>query len=132
MILTGESYSVESALRSLDSLLPANAGNGERELYVSEHRLVRNEVVALEDEADSVVTVHVPVSVLVGLGASAVDDEIAVGVAVQTAHDVEHGGLSTAGGAEDGNELTVTEGDVHALERVHRFRGGHVILFDVS
>ena len=71
----------------------------EGQLHVGQHRLVGDQVVALEDEADGVVAVGIPVPVRVLLGGDAVDDEIAAVIAVQTADDVQQGGLAGAGGA---------------------------------
>ena len=96
VILAGKTYSVERIFSSLDPLLLAYSGDGERKLNVTEHGLVRDEVVALEDEAYSVVSVNVPISVSVFLGTAAADHKIAVGVVVKTADDVEKCGLSTA------------------------------------
>ena len=49
---------------------------------------MRDQVVGLEDKADRVIAVGVPVAVLVVFGRDAVDDQIAFIVAVQTADDV--------------------------------------------
>ena len=58
------------------------------------------ETVAARIRADhsyiSVVSVYIPVSVAVGVSASAVDYEVTVGVVIETAYNVEKRGLSTA------------------------------------
>ena len=92
---------------------------------------MRDEVVALKDEADGVVAVGIPVAVIVFLCGAAVDDEVAGGVAVESADDVQQRGLTAAGLAEDCNKLILAEGDVDALERLDLCRSGLVYLGDV-
>ena len=98
-------------------LLTGDAGERQRELDVGQHALVRDEVVALKDKADGVVAVCVPVAVVVLLGGAAVDDEVAGGIAVQTADDVQQRGLAAAGLAQNRDELALTEGNVDTFER---------------
>ena len=94
-----------------------HARQRERQLHVGEHRLVGDEVVALEHEADAVVAVGVPILVFVLFGGDAVDDEVARVVVVEAAHDVEQRGLARAGGAEYRHELVVAERHRHVVER---------------
>ena len=112
-------------------LLAGDAGERERELDVCQHALVRDEVIALKDKADGVVAVGVPVTVVIFLRGAAVDDEVAGGVAVEPADDVQQRGLTAAGLAEDCNKLILAEGDVDALERLDLRRAGLVYLGDV-
>ena len=112
-------------------LLAGDAGERERELDVCQHALVRDEVIALKDKADGVVAVGIPVAVIVFLCGAAVDDEIAGGVAVEAADDVQQRGLTAAGLAKDCNKLILAEGDVDALERFDLRRAGLVYLGDV-
>ena len=121
IILIGESDSVKRTLCTLDSLLFTDACDSERKLNVTEHGLVRDEVVALEDEADSVVTVNVPISIAVELCALAVYNEIARGVVIKTANDIEQRSLSAARCTENRYELVVTERDIYSAERVYGF-----------
>ena len=74
-----------------------------------------NEIVALENEAYSVVSVNVPVSVLIVLCASAADDKIARRVVVESADEVQKCGFSTSRRSENGNEFLVSEGEVDTL-----------------
>ena len=104
--------------RPAAALLLGHARQGERQLHVGQHALVGNQVVALEHEADGVVAVGVPVPVLVVLGGAAVDDEVAAGVAVQPADDVQRGGLAAAGGAQDRHELVFPELQIHPPQGV--------------
>ena len=119
----GEAHAREGVQRAASALGAAHAREREREFHVGEDRLVRDEVVALEHEADAVVAVGVPVAVLVLAGGDAVDHEVAVVEVVEAAHDVEHGGLAGAGRAEHRDELAVTEGNGDVVERHLRESG---------
>ncbi len=70
---------------------------------------MRDEVVALEDETDRVIAVGVPVAVLVILRRAAVDDEVAVGVAVKAANDVQKRRLATTRRPQNGDKLVLAE-----------------------
>ena len=125
-----EAHAREGVQGAPAALGAAHPRERERELDVGEDGLVRDEVVALEDEADAVVAVGVPVSVSVLAGRDAVDHEVALVEVVEAAHDVEHGGLAGAGGAEHRHELAVTKGDRDVVERDLREAGRHVALAD--
>ena len=56
------------------ALCARDARQGERQFHVRQDGLVGNEVVGLENEANAIVAVGVPVPVLVVLGGAAVDD----------------------------------------------------------
>ena len=77
---------------------------------------MRNEVVALEDKADRMVAVGVPIGVAVLLGGDAVDDQVAAGVLIQASDDVEQSCLSAARGAENGDEFALAEFDGDAVK----------------
>ena len=98
------------------ALLPAHAGQGERQLHVRQDGLVRDEVVALEHETDAVVAERVPVPVRVVFGGDAVDDQITGVVMVKPADDVQERGLAGAGRSQDGREFVVAETDGHAIK----------------
>ena len=61
----GQTDAVEGGEGALAPFRARDAGQRERELHVREHGLVRDEVVALEHEADAVVAVGIPVAVAV-------------------------------------------------------------------
>lgn len=84
---------IEGALATLGA---RDARQGQGQLDVRQHGLVRDQVVGLEDEADAVVAVGVPVAGLVVLRRNAVDDEVAALEAVEAANDVEHRRLAGA------------------------------------
>ena len=79
-------------LQGPDGPLPplglADAGDGQGQLHVCQHSLVGDQVVALEDEADGMVPVGIPVPVLIFFRGNSVDDQVAGVVAVQAADDI--------------------------------------------
>ena len=115
VILIGETDAIECLLGAAHALLLANARNRQGKLDVAKHRLVGNQVVALKNKADAVVAVDVPVPILVILRGATVDNEVARGVMVKAADDVQQRRFSAARGAEDGNELRLTEREIDTL-----------------
>ena len=87
-----------------------------------------NQVVALEHKAHRMVPVGIPVPVLKGLGGPAVDDEVAVGVLVQAADDVQQGGLAAAGGTQNRDKLRAPELDADPFQGMDH-GGAHGIIF---
>jgi hypothetical protein len=85
---------------------------------------VRDKVIALEDEANAMVAVYVPVAVRIGLRASTVYYEVARGVMVKTADYIEQCGFSASGRSEYGNKFVLAERDVNAAQGMHRFGRG--------
>ena len=57
---------------------------------------MRDKVIALKNEADRVISIGVPVSVLVFFGGYSVDYQVAGGVMVKTTDNIQQGGLSAA------------------------------------
>ena len=129
VILSREADTVEGVLRTRYALLSVNARYGKRELDVAEDGLVGYEVVALEDEAYTVISVHVPIPVGKGARASPVYNEVAVGVVVEAADDVEQRSLSAARGAENGDELALAKAEVNSAKRPDGLRLCDVVLF---
>ena len=74
---------------ALAALGLGDARKRQRQLDVLQHRLVRDEVVALKDKADRVVAVAVPIAVVEVLGRDTADDQVAAGGLIQPADDVE-------------------------------------------
>ena len=68
---------------------------------------MRDEIVRLKYEPDTVVSVYVPVLVLIELGAFSVYLKVTVRILVKTADNIEKGGLSAAGRTEKGEELSL-------------------------
>ncbi len=94
---------------TLPALGAGDAREREGEFHVREHGLVRDEVVALKDEADAIVAVRVPVAIPEVLSRDTIDDQVAGVVAVEAADDVEKRCLSRARRAEDGYELVLSK-----------------------
>ena len=108
-----------------------DAGNGQRQLYVGKHRLVRDQVITLEHEADGVVAVGVPVAIGVLVGGNAVDHQIAAVITVQTADDVQQSGFAGAGRAQNGNEFVIPQVEAYIIQRFLDKIAGPVFFFDV-
>ena len=92
---------------------------------------MRNEVIALEDKADGVVAVAVPVGVGIILCGAPVYDQVAGAVLVKPADDVQECGLAAAGMTQYCDEFMLAELKVHALQRVDDGISHGVIFFDV-
>ena len=90
-----------------------------------------NQIIALEYKAHRVIAVGVPVPVPKVLGRTSVDNQVAVGVAVQTTDDVEHGGFPAAGRPQNRHKFLMAELEADALERLHRFVARGVCLMNV-
>ena len=89
-----------------------------------------NQVVALEHKADGMVPIGVPVPITEFLGGFSVDDEVAGGIAIQTADDVQQRGLSAAALPQNRHKFILPERNVDALERMDRFLPREVVFFD--
>ena len=116
---------------TLAALGAGDTGQGEGQLDVGQDALVRDQVVGLEDEADAVVAVGVPVARLVVLRGDAVDDEVAALEAVEASDDVEHRRLAGARLAQNSDEFVVTERHRDLVERHLHQVGGLVGLDDL-
>ena len=62
------------------------------------------------------VAISIPIPIFKMLGGTATDDQITTGILIQTTNDIEHGGLTAAGGAEDGYELIPAEAQRNAAQ----------------
>ena len=128
--LVAQSHILKRLLRPLFPIRLGNAGERQRQFYVLQDGLVGNQVVTLKDKADGMVAVSVPVPIPEVPGRASVDDEVAPGVLIQSADDVQHGGLSAAGRPQNGDQFALAELQVDALEGVHGVFAGRVILLD--
>ena len=75
-----------------------------------------DQIVALKHETNGMVAVGVPVAVLVFFCGDSVDDEVTGIVTVQTADDVQQGGLSGTAWAKNGDELIVSEIEADSVQ----------------
>ena len=84
-----------------------------------------------KDEADAVVSVDVPVSVLIKLCALSGNDKVTGGVMVKSAYNVKESRFTASRRTEYGNELLLSAGNTYTLKRLNRFRGCDVILLNI-
>ena len=70
---------------------------------------MRDEAIGLEDEADAVITVGVPIRVAVGFGAFAIDQDVAGRITVEPADNVEQRRFATPRRADDGDETNLAK-----------------------
>jgi hypothetical protein len=85
----------------------------------------------LEDKADTVVSIGVPIPILKGLGGSAVDEQIAVRIAVQTAYDVEKSSLTASRRTQDGYEFVLSKVYTDPVQSHHGLVSHIIRLLDV-
>ena len=76
--------------RPLAAFASRDTRESQCQLNVGQDCLVRDQVVGLENEANAVVAVGVPIARLVVLRRDSVDDQVTTLEAVQAANDVEH------------------------------------------
>ena len=81
---------LKSLYRTGSSFRGRYARQSQSELNIREYSLMRDQVIALEDETDSIIPVCVPVCILVFLGADTVNEKVAGCVLIESAEDVEH------------------------------------------
>ena len=115
--VVAQAHAAQRLNGTLATLAARNARQRQRQLNVLQNSLVRNKVICLEHEADAVVAVRIPVTVLVLARGHAVDKQVTAVVMVKAADDVEHGGLTRARRAKHGHELVVAERHRHVVER---------------
>ena len=129
--LVAQTYLLQRLGGPVAALGTGNAGDGQRQLHIGKHCLVRDEVIALEHKANGVVAIRVPVAVGIFLGGDAVDDQITAVVAVQTANDVQQGGLTGTAGAENGDEFVVPQVQADIIQCFLHQIAGFVFFLDV-
>src|SRR3546814_4337326 len=89
----------------------------QRHVAVVEQVEVRDQVEALEDEADLLVAQFAALVVRQALDVLAVERELAAGERLQQAGDVEEGGLARARRPGDGDELALLHVQVARTQR---------------
>ncbi|MNI92283.1 hypothetical protein D3C73_1500560 [compost metagenome] len=77
-----------------------------------------DQVVALEDKADAVVAVRIPVAVLVVLRGRSVDNQVAAVVLVEPPDDVQAGGFARAARSQNRHEFVRAKPQVDAVQRL--------------
>ena len=126
--LLSQSHLLQGSLCPLAPLCPGDAGNGQGQLHIGQDGLVGNQIVALEYEADGMVSVGIPIPILIFPGGNPVDDQLSAVIAVKSADDIQQCGFSGAAGAENGDEFIIPEIQADAVQRRLNQRPGFVLL----
>ena len=117
---------------ALAALVLVNARESESELHILQHADVRDEIVALEDEAYALIAVSVPIEIVVIFGGDALHLYVAAGVSVQSAYYVEQRGLAAARRSQDGHEFVSSESHREVVESEQALVLESVLLCDVD
>ena len=112
-------------------LAAGDAADRQGKLHVREDVLVRDQIVALEDEADRVIAVGIPIAGRIFFRGDPVDRKLAAVIAVQTADDVQQRGLARAAGAENRHEFVVPQVQTDPVQGSLYQRAGLIDLSDV-
>ena len=92
---------------------------------------MRNQIVALKNEADRMIPVGIPIGITIVLGRNAVDPQISRCITVESADDIQKRCLSAAGGTENRHKLTVSETDGYPTQSMYKAIPCLIILFDL-
>ena len=84
---------------TLSSLFLPDPRNRQCQLNICKHRLMRDQIVALEYKTNRMITVRIPVSVLIFFRGNAIDDKISAVVAVQSSDNIQKCGFAGTTGA---------------------------------
>ena len=128
--LISQSYLLQYLDSATASLGLSDAGECQCQLDVGKYRLMWDQIVALKNKADGMVAVGIPIAVAILLGGTAVNDQVAAGVLVKSADDVEKRGFSASGRAENRDKLVFPKLNVNAAERVYRGVANGILLCD--
>ena len=79
---------------TLSSFFLPDPRNRQCQLNICKHRLMRDQIVALEYKTDRMITVGIPVSVLIFFRGNAIDDKISAVVAVQSSDNIQKCGFT--------------------------------------
>ena len=129
--LVAQTYLFKRILGSSPALRAGNTGEGQGKLNIGQNTLVRDKVVGLENKADGVVSVYVPIPVLKGFGGASVYHKVTGGILVKTADYVQKSGLTAAGVAKNGYKLVLAKLQTYPLEGVHKRITGNIVFFDI-
>src|SRR5439155_19253786 len=106
-------------LRAASPRLPVETGVGERQLDVGQRARARDQVVALEDEADLAVAKVREVVLVEVANVDAVDQVATAGGYVQAAEDVHQCALPAARAAHDRDEVAAMDLQRDLVQRAH-------------
>ena len=120
LLLALQPHPAQGPDRPLPPLGGGHPGIQQGELHVFQYGELGDQVVLLEDEPQHLVADLRLLVVVHGGHIHAPQVVGARGGHVQTADDVHGGGLAGAGGAHDGHELPLVDGEAHPVQGVDR------------
>ena len=94
MKLGTKPHFLKSFFGSAPSLVFGDAGNGQSKLHIGQHSLMGNQVIALKNKANGVISVGIPIPVLIFPGGNSIDDQVSAVVTVQATDNIQKGGLA--------------------------------------
>ena len=127
-----KSYVAKRANSTRLALVGRNTRKRQCQLNVCQHRLVRDQVVALENKADGVIAVGIPIGIGVFFSRNTADYKVTAGILVKTADDVEQCCLSATRGTQNGNEFVFAEAQVDSGESAYSRVTCVIIFYDSS
>ena len=92
---------------------------------------MRDEVIGLENEADPLVAVGIPILIFESFGRFAIDQQIAARVVVQTADDVKQCGLATARRTQNRDKAMIGERQGQIFDRGDGFFIDVIVFVDI-
>ena len=104
-----------------------DAGNGQRQLYIGQHGLMRDQVITLKHKSNRMIAVGVPVPVFILLGRDLIDQITAV-ITIQSADDIEQRCLTGTTGAQDGYKLIIPQVQADIVQSFLHQITGHILL----
>ena len=129
--LVAQTHLFQGLFGSRLPLRRSNAGESQGQLHVGKYGLVRDQVIGLKNKADGVVAVGVPVGVRKILGGFPVDHQVAGGILVKTADDVQKRCLAAAGVTQYGHKFALPKFQINALQRVDGGIPGEIVFSDI-
>ena len=86
----------------------------------------------MEDKADPVISVNVPIPIGEIFRGFPLDHEIALGVVIESADDIQEGRFTATRLPKNTDEFVLTETQAHAFERGDLCIGYFIVLFDID
>ena len=112
----------------LPPLAFSDAGNGQRQFHVGQHRLMGDQVIALKHKADGMIPVGIPVPVPVLFCGNSIDNQFSAVIPVQTSDNIQQCGFSRTAGPQDRHKFVVTQIQIHMIQRFLHQTAGPVLL----
>ena len=115
MDLATESNLLEHFLRPASALALRDTRQGQCQLDILQHRLVHDQIIALEYKTNAMVPIGIPVLILVFLCCFSLDYQIAIGVLIELSHDIQECCLSTTGMSKNRNKFICPKSNTDSL-----------------